>query len=231
MSKPKQKPKHSWGQRLLSLLIFGAVLFMTHQVWLPVFGTFLLVPDRVQEADCIVTLRGEEYFRVSKAAELYKEGRAPVIIVSVIPKESQPYDLTRLLSGFDQYNETEVTVKIFEYFGVKKEAVLFTGKETTSTYEEALATKEIMEAKGFRSMLLVTSTYHMRRALWTFHKVFRGTGIEIYPVTGKHVLYEPERWWTRERDVRRLFEEYLSTVFNWVYHFVLKKRSSSFDMV
>lgn len=231
MSKPASKPRPSWGQRLISLLILGAVLFMTHPLWLPVFGTFLLVPDDIRKADCLVTLRGDEYFRIGKTAELYKQGLAPVVIVSIIPKESQPYDMTRLLSGLDQLNETEMTLKIFDYFGVKKEAVLFTGKETTSTYEEALAAKEVMEAKGFRSMLLVTSTYHMRRALWTFRKVFEGTDIAIYPVTGRHALYDPERWWTRERDVRRLFEEYLSAIFNWVYHFVLKKHSTSFDMV
>ena len=225
------KSKRSWNQRLISFLIFAAVLVLTHGIWLPVFGTALLVPDRIQKADCIVVLRGEEYFRIGKAAELYKEGLAQALVTSVIPKTFQSFDMTQLMSGYDQYSETEMTLKIFEYFGIAPEAILLTGKEVTSTYEEAVAARAVLQQKGFRSLLLVTSTYHMARALLLFRGVFHGTGIEIYPVTAPHKLYEPERWWMRERDVRRVAEEYVSLVFNWFYHFILKKNSTAFDTV
>ena len=216
-------------KKALAHLLILAALFFTHALWLPVFGTFLLVPNKVQKADAILVLRGDEYFRLGKAAELYKQGLAPLIALSVIPKESQPYDMIRLMTGYDKYDETEMTLRILEYFGMKRNAVLLTGKETTSTYQEAVAARELFQQKGFKSMLLVTSTYHMRRSLFLFEHVFQGTGIEIFPVTGRNVLYDPAHWWRHERDVRRVAEEYVSAVFNLVYYFLLKKYATSFD--
>ena len=226
-----KKQQSSWGQRLTGFLVFAGALVLTHQAWLPVVGTCLLVPDQVHKADAILVLRGEEYFRMGKGAELYKEGLAPVIMLSIVPRASQPYDMIRLLTHYENVDEAELTLRILEYFGVKREAVILTGKETTSTYQEAAAARQVMQQKGFKSMLLVTSTYHMRRAQFLFQRVFAGTGIEIYPVTGKHVLYDPARWWTHERDVRRVAEEYVSFMFNMVYYFQLKKHATSFDSV
>jgi uncharacterized SAM-binding protein YcdF (DUF218 family) len=220
--------KPSWIQRILFFLIFVCVLFVTHRHWLPAMGTFFLVPDNVQKADCIVVMRGDEYFRLGKAAELQKQGLAPVIVASVIPEVNQPYDMMRLLSG-QTYDENETTYRILEYFDVKRESVLLTGKVVTSTYQEAVAAREFMLRKGFKSMLLVTSTYHMKRSLFLARHVFKGTGIEIYPVTGKPPFYDPEHWWTHERDVRRVAEEYVIFAANIVRDFLLKKHSSAFD--
>lgn len=196
---------------------------------MPQIGTFLLVPDEVQKADCIVALRGEEYFRLGKAAELQKQGLAPVIVLSVIPRKTQPYDMVRVMSGYIQYDETEIAFRILEYFGVKRSAILFTGKEATSTYQEALAARELILQKGYKSMLLVTSTYHMRRSLFLFQHAFKDTGVAIHPVTSQHELYRPELWWTQERDMRRVAEEYTSFLFNLAFYFVFNKTATSFD--
>ena len=189
------------------------------------------MPDRLHKADAIVVLRGEEYFRMGKGVELYKQGYAPFLITSVTPKTLQPFDMTARMTGYDQLTETEITHKIFKYFDMDPKAVLLTEHEVTSTYQEALATKELALKKGFHALLLVTSTYHMRRSLWTFGEVFKGSGITLDPVTAPNQFYDPLRWWTHERDVRRVIEEYGSLVFNWIYHFVLQKHSSSFDTV
>ena len=218
-------------KRFFFFAILCAALFFSRNLWLPPVGNFLLVPDELSQADCIVALRGDEFFRLQKAVALQKKGLAPVIVVSVVPATGQPYDLFRKISGLENENEEGLTRKMFQYFGTDPAAVSFTGKEVTSTFEEAVATRDFLQKSGFHSLLLVTSTYHMRRALLIFDRVFKGTGIRIYHVTAANALYHPEHWWKQERDVRRVAEEYVSIPFNFIYHFVFKKVSTSFDTV
>lgn len=218
-------------KKIFSFLIIIALLVVTHGLWLPYVGTVLLVPDEVHAADAIFVLRGDEFFRMRKAAELQKQGLAPRIVTSTTPKGFQAYDMVQLLNGYDKLTEAEITLKMLAYFGVPKDKVLLTDGEVTSTYEEALAARALWQKKGFKSMLLVTSTYHMKRSLVIFRSLFSDTEVKIHPVTAKNELYRPAQWWTRERDVRRLIEEYGSIVFNWIYHFVLKKRSTAFDTI
>ncbi len=218
-------------KRFFYLIVIGTALFWSRGSWLPLLGTSLRVPDQLFPADCIVVLRGDDYFRLRKAAALQKAEMAPVIVTSVISAAGQPYDLVRKISGLENLSEEDLTRKMFQYFGGDPATILFTGKETTSTFEEAVAAREFLRKRGFHSLLLVTSTYHMRRALFIFERLFEGTGIRIYHSTAVNVLYHPEEWWKQERDVRRVFEEYVSIPFNYFYHFVFKKNSTSFDTV
>jgi len=54
--------------------------------------------------------------------------------------------------------------------GVSAERVL-TDSESRNTYENAVETKKLLERRGAWSVVLVTSGFHMRRALGCFHKV------------------------------------------------------------
>ena len=216
---------------LIYVFVIGGLLFLGRGTWLPALGRNLRVPDQLFPADCIVALRGDDYFRLKKAVSLQKEGMAPLIVVSVVSSEAQPYDLFRKISGMENLSEEDLTRKMFDYFNADPATILFTGKETTSTFEEAVAARDFMKEKKLHSLLLVTSTYHMRRALYIFKRVFEGTEIRIYHATAVNLLYHPEQWWKQERDVRRVFEEYAAIPFNYFYHFVFKKTSTSFDTV
>ena len=49
----------------------------------------------------------------------------------------------------------------------------------TSTFDEAEALREYAATHNLRSLLVVTSGYQSRRALWTLRKVFAGSGVEV----------------------------------------------------
>lgn len=225
----KTKSKSKTGGWLLILLAAGAVL--SAHYWLPLPGTFLQVPDRLEKADCLVPLRGDDFFRFRKTVDLFSEGHSKNIVLSVTPEVSKKYDLAYRISGLDKVSGKDLTFKYFEYFGKNSERIFITEFEVTSTFSEAVATKELMVKNGFKSLLLVTSEYHMRRALWIFKWVFQGTGIEIYNVTADSELFDPSMWWRKERDVRRVAEEYGSFVLNFIFYVVLGKQSTGFDTV
>lgn len=120
----------------------------------------------------------EEGDRVLYTAQLYKQGKAPRVIVSggridwfgAGPAESA--DMAGLLEGM----------------GVPKAAIL---QDPTSlnTRENAVNVKKIMEAQGIRRILLVTSAMHMPRSMLIFQKL----GIEPIAAPTDFLTTDPAR--------------------------------------
>ncbi|MCJ7615942.1 MAG: YdcF family protein [Desulfobacterales bacterium] len=48
-----------------------------------------------------------------------------------------------------------------------------------TTFQDALCTKEIVEKYGFRSVILVTSSYHMPRSYLLLYTLLAGSGVKI----------------------------------------------------
>jgi uncharacterized SAM-binding protein YcdF (DUF218 family) len=149
-----------------------------------------LPPQELPTADAIVVLGGatrsispprvmpdlnEHGDRIIYAAKLYKDGKAPLIILSggriqwYGKEESEAKDMARLL----------------ELTGVPQEAIIRENK-SLNTYENAIFTKKILEAKGLKKILLVTSAFHTPRSL----KIFARQGIEAIPAPTDFLISE-----------------------------------------
>ena len=104
--------------------------------------------------------------RIIRAAQLYKQEKAPLIILSG--------------GRIDWYgngnSEAQDMAEILELMGIPTEAILQEG-ESFNTYENAINTQKIIEKKKIESILLVTSAFHTPRAL----QIFRRLGIKTTP--------------------------------------------------
>ncbi|MDP2912765.1 MAG: YdcF family protein [Candidatus Omnitrophota bacterium] len=227
--------KRPGSSRLLIALFIIAIAAFSYKAWLPLPAKFLLVKDNIQKADCIVVLVGDLYLRFKKTVDLYNDGYAKNIVYSVIPEHGEYandyFNFERRVRGLKEISEKELALRTFKYFGKDRGGIYFTDMTVTSTFEEAVAAKKIMLRNGYKSMILVTSAYHMRRALMLFRIVFRGTGIKIYNSTALNTLHDPPRWWLKEQEVKAIAEEYLSIAYNVIYHFILGKNRTSFDTI
>jgi len=76
-------------------------------------------------------------------------------------------------------NESEVALKLFERLGVAPGRVV-TEDRSRNTWENAVFSRRIAMPKPGERWLLVTSAYHMPRAVGVFHKA--GFVVEAYPV-------------------------------------------------
>ena len=99
-------------------------------------------------ADVMIVLGGGSAERPQRAAELFKAGVAPKIIISGIG---------------DCDSHEKVLVKA----GVPKTAIQREGKSRT-TFENAQFSIPLLRQMGARRIIIVTSWYHSRRALATF---------------------------------------------------------------
>jgi uncharacterized SAM-binding protein YcdF (DUF218 family)/glycosyltransferase involved in cell wall biosynthesis len=153
-----------------------ALLFYTPLPW--VAAQPLYVVERPSPVDAIVVFGGgvgesgiagggyQE--RVERAVALYRGGYAPRIIFS---------------SGFVfSFREAEVMRDVAVAQGVPADAIIL---ETSAgnTYQYVLFVRRLMETQGWQRILLVSSPYHMRRALMTFQAQAPAITVVAAPVT------------------------------------------------
>lgn len=185
--------------RLLLALCLGglALLCVTHSLWLTAIARFLIVSESPQAADAILVLGGGSGEREQSATRLYLESYASYIITSgkqhMTPGEERSF--------------AEISAVYVQSQGVPEQAILLLS-ETESTRDEAVDSLALLREKGWRSLIVVSDPFHMRRSAWAFKKVYQGSEIRLTFVAAPDSWFRLERWWTRERELIAVTQEY-----------------------
>ena len=172
----------------------------------------LIVRSDLARADAIVVLAGSATYleRTDWASRLFKEGRAPVIILTNDNVQGG-------WSVAEQRNPllVELAAEELRRRGVPAEKIEVISETASSTHEEALRLRDYAINHDLRSILIVTSSYHSRRALWTLRRVFEGSGIEIgldTPGTGLQTPV-PAAWWWHSSGWQIVPGEYVKIIY------------------
>lgn len=172
-----------WRKGTATVVLAGTVIFL----WLASSGIVAeallaslerefppVLPEDSPAADAIVVLGGvigNSTFRrsapdlsgaadrVLHAARLYRAGKAPVVVVS-----------GGGLPWTGEAPEANAIGALLIEWGVPAEAIILE-LESATTHENALKVSEIITERELNSVLLVTSSWHMRRALSAFRAV------------------------------------------------------------
>jgi uncharacterized SAM-binding protein YcdF (DUF218 family) len=154
-------------------------------------GWWLDCADPPEPADAIVVLGGG-FSRPPYGADLYRAGLAPQVWLARIRPEEHEAPLRKL--GVPLHPETELNRAILLKKGVPAEAIRLYGRDINSTLDEADALAREMGGRG-RTVLLVTSRYHARRARLIFRGRLPGSRVIVCPTP-----YETfdRRWWRRK---------------------------------
>lgn len=186
----------------LALLALLALAIAAHPLWLTALARFLVVDEPPRPADAILVLGGGSGEREEWGAALYLQGYAPLVIASGEP----PY------APGERRSFAEISADYLAELGVAPSAIL-TMPETTSTHDEAVQSRELLRQRGGRALIVISDPFHMRRSAWTFRKAFRGEEVELTFVATPATWFRVERWWTRERDMLAVAQEYEKLVF------------------
>jgi uncharacterized SAM-binding protein YcdF (DUF218 family) len=192
---------------LLLLLVAILGLAFRSQI-LTGIANYLIINDRLQPADAIFLLNSEYDTRPFRASELYKQGLAPVIVIARAQNTSV-VDLGLIP------NDTEISVGVMEKLGVPPEKIIilpFPGG-VNSTFDEAAALKQYLEATQLQRIILVTSAFHTRRARWIFKKTLAGLPVTIEMAPVPYVGFDQNNWWKDETGLITLNNEYIKLVY------------------
>ena len=158
----------------LSLLVLGATIDFT-QFTSQVYSNCLaartvrnrdLPPVSAREA--IVVLTGDQ-IRIPRGFELLQERGSPVLIIS------GTYKGTTLTDVMNQ--QPHPSVPASEIWN----RIVLEGK-SSSTLENSIESARLLEARGVERVILVTSDYHMYRALKIFRQRLPNLTFIAYPV-------------------------------------------------
>ena len=170
----------------------------------------LVVSAPLVSADAIVVLSGSSAYveRTQKAAQLYREGRAPLVLLTD-DHQRGGWSSAEQRNPFFVERATDELIKA----GVPQDRIRIVPGVAETTHDEALILKEYVVNGGFRSVLVVTSSYHSRRALRTVQQAFANTGttVGLEPATTS----VPLLWWLRPQGWRTVGVEFVKLVYYW----------------
>jgi uncharacterized SAM-binding protein YcdF (DUF218 family) len=209
LKRDEHRARGLYIQRLL------AVAFVLWFLLAWVAAEALVVRADLPRADALLVLSGSSNYveRAQWAARLYKEGRAPLVLLTDDGQRGG-------WSSEEQRNPFFVERAAVELnrAGVPADKIEVLPGVVSSTYDEAATLRSYASSRGLRSVLVVTSAYHSRRALWTLRRVLDGSGVEVgvdAPPAGVDESPPAVTWWTRPRGWQMVAGEYPKIVY---YH-------------
>ncbi|MFH1593082.1 MAG: ElyC/SanA/YdcF family protein [Candidatus Omnitrophota bacterium] len=201
---------------LAGLAAIYFILFYTPFVWF--VATPLKISETPQKADAIVVFAGgvgesgragqgyEE--RVGYAVNLFKEGYAEHLI---------------FLSGYTYaFKEPLVMRALAVSLGVPKDAIILEDK-ARNTEQNVRFSKAILKRNGWGKILLVSSPYHMRRALLVFKKSAEEIEVVYAPILDSMFYARPSKYMegmkirrqVNFRQLKGILHEYLAIAYYW----------------
>lgn len=196
---------------LLALLLTCVLLILAGQPILTGIANGLVtVNSPLQKADLIFVLNGDYNTRPFYASELYHQGLAPLILIA--QAESSPAEQLGL-----EENPTSIAVNVMLKQGVPPEAiqVLNEGQPVTSTFDEARVLRTYIETHQVKSVILLTSLFHTRRARWVVAKELNGLPVSLQVAGAPHATFNARNWWSTEDGLIYINNEYIKLFYYW----------------
>jgi uncharacterized SAM-binding protein YcdF (DUF218 family) len=141
-------------------------------------------------ADGIVALTGGPA-RIPDAIELLASGRGQRLLITGVAPTTNTTELARLVPERQHW------------FG----CCVDLGYSALNTIGNAVETRQWALDRGFHSLVVVTSSYHMPRAMLEIGHRLPGVTLIPFPVVSEQHRAEP--WWSNAASARVLVSEYL----------------------
>lgn len=183
---------------LLSLtfvVVLCAVLYFARGPILRFAGESWVVEDPLSRADAIIVLSDDNFYadRATHAADLYRHGMAPIVVAS--GRRLRPN------AGIAELMEHDLIER-----GVPKDKILRVSHNAENTREEAQAMAQQALERKWRSVIVVTSNYHTRRARYIFLRIFPSQ--TLVRVSGAHDGdFDPDHWWQTRKSLKEFTRE------------------------
>jgi uncharacterized SAM-binding protein YcdF (DUF218 family) len=193
MNEAETRPARGRGLRIVTSFM-GMVTFVI-VIFLGGFVLFASTIPREEDeshrsADGIVALTGGAS-RIADAVELLTAGRGQRLLISGVNPSTTPGELIRLTPELE---------KLFA-------CCVDLGHQALNTTGNAMEIAQWTHEHQFRSIIVVTSAWHMPRALVELEREL--TGVELIPHAVVSDRMRDEPWWANPQTVRLLLIEYV----------------------
>jgi len=187
--------------RIVSIVGFATIVLFGAVTALLVAGFFWFVthvPEQQDappaKADGIVVLTGAAA-RIPDAIELLATGHGRRLLITGVHRATSAGEIAQL---------TPVYQKVFD-------CCVDLDRSALNTLGNATETRRWVRERGFRSIIVVTSNWHMPRAMAELEHQLPDITLIPFPVATAKIKNEP--WWSSASTLRLLLAEYLKYAF------------------
>jgi uncharacterized SAM-binding protein YcdF (DUF218 family) len=170
------------------LLVVPPVALLAGLVWYATLIDREAVPEGT--ADAIVALTGGPE-RIGEAVEQLAAGRGKRLLITGVNRATNVEALARLVPRYEALFDCCIDID----------------HSAINTIGNAVETRRWARERGFHSLMIVTSSYHMPRALAEISHQLPDATLLPFPVTTERQRAEP--WWSNAGSARMLVSEYL----------------------
>jgi len=171
----------------------GAVLLTAGFFWFA-----LRIPtEEVQlerNADGIVVLTGAAA-RIPDAVELLAAGRGQRLLITGVYRATTAREMERLAPLYAKFRTCCIDID----------------RSAMNTFGNAIETRRWAHEHNFNSLIIVTSNWHMPRAMIELDHQLPDLTLIPYPVISEHMKHDA--WWHNAESVRLLIAEYFKYLF------------------
>ena len=205
--KEPKAARKNWRRVFVAFLLLGLLWLIA---WIGARG--LIVSASLERADAIVVLSGSSTLaeRTQHAARIYYQNRAQRILLTTDNQQGG-------WSSAEQRNPYfhEIAVNELTRLGVPSQNIEVIKPPVSSTWDEAVRVNEYAKTNNLRTILIVTSSYHSRRALWSFRTLLHDTNTQLGldPVPTGIQTPPPATWWLHGRGWQLVLVEYLKLIY------------------
>lgn len=173
--------------------VVGSLLLAAGFIW---FAWTIPVEDvsKDRKADGIVVLTGAAS-RIPDAIELLAAERGKRLLITGVHRAISAREIARLTPLYSKFFTCCIDLD----------------KSALNTFGNALETKRWAREHNFNSLIVVTSNWHMPRAMAELAHQLPETTLIAFPVISEKVKAEP--WWSNFDTARFLAAEYLKYLF------------------
>ena len=147
-------------------------------------------------------LGGDNGARADRVLELYRKGLAPKVLLGS-SEGMHSRTRTRYLNWRARYLVDA---------GIPEKVLLYDHR-STSSWDEAVNTLQLMQSMNMDRVLVVSDPPHMRRLAWVWGKVFARSGKEFTLVASGMEGWDAGHWWRTSANAQFVFGEYIKLAY------------------
>jgi uncharacterized SAM-binding protein YcdF (DUF218 family) len=174
---------------------FVAVVYAARHPLMRFAGEYWVLDEPAAQSDALIVLGDDNYSadRAFRAAELYRQGVAPVVVASgrMLRQNSSLADLM---------------AHDLQQFGVPAASILKLSHRAENTRDEAIEVARFIEPHHWRRVLVVTSNYHARRARFIYGRILP-SGVSFRVSGARDSEFDPSRWWEMRQGQKLFLKE------------------------
>ena len=171
---------------------------------------FIFVEDKPQKVDAIFLPGGSHPEQPEYAAELYKQGIAPILIVSGgVSVKKQKFDGVKSKTNIyskEYKTDCEFLTDALNINGVPMSAIY--GEEKSGhTRDNAFFSRKVADENGLdiKTVIIVCKAFHARRCRMLYSLAFPDTKFYVCPVVCMGIT--KENWYKTEQGIERVLGE------------------------